>query len=516
LVICNLQKTPLADIADINIFGKTDVVLAALIEKLGFTIPEWKLKRKFKIGNLYNDEEKIWRWFVRGVDRDNEDLPLSLFKSVNIKLPKGYSKKSIKMTDEPFTLNDIVGDNNKLDITFSFRKHYDEPDLTIDYDLLFEGEGRELTYMIEFSPINDSWEYKIVDENFKPNDGTYIDTYVKPSISSMELISEFNGKPPTPRMWCASSICYDDDLNPYLVISGGTGDKKKFPFFSIYNINNRSWDHLDKNSNNESYSKENLWGHSSSVVSNKPKEVYIFGGWNSSKQYNSMKIFNFEKNNFTTLETNGKAPSPRSCHSATVYGSNIVVFGGSQCVEGKYEFFNDTYLFDTENNSWNLLKCSGDIPCSRSQHSAFIIKHKLYILGGYTLQNGVRVLGDIYVLNIKNKIWKEIKCGGDVPRAFVSLDESEDFRVLPTTHTSSIINEEKRLVLVYGICHYFQGTASLYLLDAKNWIWTNIENNLPGIQCHTSSVVNENEVLVFGGYSAFAKSNSNELIHIHL
>jgi len=505
-----LQKTPLADIADINIFGRTDIILNAIIEKLGLTIPDWKLKRKFKMGNIYDEKEQIWRFYIRGVDRDNEDLAASLFKTVNVKLPKGYSKKALNFKQEPYLFSDKVGTDTTLDVTFSFRGHYNEPPLTISYDLLFEGEGKEVTYLIEFSPRTESWETGITNEVNKPNDGTF-NAYDIPQLKTMGIL-QFDGKLPTPRLWSSSSICYDDDSNPHLVISGGESEKA-FPYFSILNINNNNWTNLNKDNKKNKYPIENTWGHSSSVVGDLPKEIYLFGGCASNVQYNSMAKYNFETNEMIILETEGNAPSPRFLHTATVYGSKIIIFGGVAYKDENYEFYEDVFIFNTDDNTWSELKCKGDKPQPRAQHGATLVNNQLVIIGGYTKTKlGTSVLNDVWVLNLKKKTWREMKCGGEGPTGFYSLDE--DSRLLPFPVTTSLIDAQRGIILVFGICHYWQPEATIYLLDTENWIWTKINNDtLPGIQCPTSSNLKDNEVLIFG-YNAHLKSKQNEVLRI--
>jgi len=249
------------------------------------------------------------------------------------------------------------------------------------------------------------------------------------------------------------------------------------------------------------------------VIPDNPKEVYFFGGWDSESQYNSMTKYNFITNEMIFLEPEGEAPSCRSCHSATVYGSKIIIFGGSCCKSGEYEFYNDVYIYETQDNSWSVMKCKGDLPQPRSQHSATLIKNNLVIVGGYSkLNNGTALLSDVWSLNLKSKTWKEMKCGGEGPAGFYVLDEN--YRVFPCSHTTSLVDKKHQILLVYGLCHFYQPEATLYFLDAKNWIWTKIgKNELPGLQCHTSSNLKENEILIFGGLDS-EKSSQNNLIRI--
>jgi len=135
--------------------------------------------------------------------------------------------------------------------------------------------------------------------------------------------------------------------------------------------------------------------------------VYIFGGWDSGAQYNSMVIYNFERNEVEKIKTVGDRPSPRSCHSATVVDNKIYIFGGSCCKRGPYEFYNDVYIFDTEDNSWTKAECTGDVPSPRSQHSSVLVGNYIVVTGGYDSINGIHVLNDVYTLNLKTMRWRK-------------------------------------------------------------------------------------------------------------
>ena len=54
LVIINLQKTPLNNIASLVIHAKVDDVIDLLMSKLGLKIPEWKITRRLLV-NLEGD-----------------------------------------------------------------------------------------------------------------------------------------------------------------------------------------------------------------------------------------------------------------------------------------------------------------------------------------------------------------------------------------------------------------------------------------------------------------------------
>jgi hypothetical protein len=60
-------------------------------------------------------------------------------------------------------------------------------------------------------------------------------------------------------------------------------------------------------------------------------------------------------------------PSPRSRHSATAVGPNMVVFGG---VGGG----NELHILETDTLTWYLPKVSGEPPLPRFGHSATLVE----------------------------------------------------------------------------------------------------------------------------------------------
>lgn len=49
LVLINLQKTPLDNLATLCIYGKTDDVMLLLMQKLGYEVPAWQIKKRLSL-----------------------------------------------------------------------------------------------------------------------------------------------------------------------------------------------------------------------------------------------------------------------------------------------------------------------------------------------------------------------------------------------------------------------------------------------------------------------------------
>lgn len=63
-----------------------------------------------------------------------------------------------------------------------------------------------------------------------------------------------------------------------------------------------------------------------------------------------------------------------------MYNCKIYIFGG---YNGKLkEHFNDMYCFDTNDNSWHLVKTHGKPPRARRRQACLVIGTKMYLFGG--------------------------------------------------------------------------------------------------------------------------------------
>jgi len=86
LVIINLQKTPLTDEADFQIYAKTDDVMKEVMKQLDLQIPEFCLRRKIIVGAAPQEDRKVCH-YIRGADFDDPSLTMSFLKDVHWKQP---------------------------------------------------------------------------------------------------------------------------------------------------------------------------------------------------------------------------------------------------------------------------------------------------------------------------------------------------------------------------------------------------------------------------------------------
>lgn len=181
LVICNLQKTPLHRKADLNIRHRCDRVMQGLMKELGINIPQWHLRRRFRIEPCIPER----RVCVRGIDADDEKLPAAIFDHVTLELDGrvqtvkgiGSQKEAHRggYTVQPVSSNfdfSLAGGQppRKMRLELSFMGHYKEPDLAIELpmpDALLSPMTCELTY----DPRTRGWEAAAVHPAARPGAG---------------------------------------------------------------------------------------------------------------------------------------------------------------------------------------------------------------------------------------------------------------------------------------------------------------------------------------------------------
>jgi len=105
--------------------------------------------------------------------------------------------------------------------------------------------------------------------------------------------------------------------------------------------------------------------------------------------------FNTTEFIWQNIETFGEAPLPRRGHSMILADTFLILFGGSDL---NLKFYNDVYFFDIIKKTWMKVNCFGNVPSPRSDHSATLYGTTMWIFGGAS-NNGY--LNDLYSLNIE-------------------------------------------------------------------------------------------------------------------
>lgn len=161
LVICNFQRTPLTDLADFQIFSDTDLVMRLLMERLGLSLPPFRLERRL-IFEVAADGSEV---SARAVDVHDPSFEIGILLGVDW-AGTGTKASAVRVNGN---VADVVAsrfgghkmERNALDMSSlspvcHFVGHYREPPFQVHI-------GSELTehcgldMLLSFDPYSFSW-----------------------------------------------------------------------------------------------------------------------------------------------------------------------------------------------------------------------------------------------------------------------------------------------------------------------------------------------------------------------
>ncbi|KAF5729456.1 acyl-CoA-binding domain-containing protein 4 isoform X3 [Tripterygium wilfordii] len=114
------------------------------------------------------------------------------------------------------------------------------------------------------------------------------------------------------------------------------------------------------------------------------------------------------------VETSGKVPAARGGHSATLFGSRLIVFGGE---DRNRRLMNDVHVLDLETMTWDVVEARQTPPAPRFDHTAAVHSERyLLIFGGCS--HSV-FFNDLHVLDLQSMEWSQPEIPVDLvtPRA---------------------------------------------------------------------------------------------------
>ena len=110
--------------------------------------------------------------------------------------------------------------------------------------------------------------------------------------------------------------------------------------------------------------------------------IYIWGG--RYPYCNVLYGFDVDDHRWFKPRVSGTVPEKRCYHSACVLGKMMFIHGGRT---QDYRQTNDIYKLDTSTMIWSLINTRGITPPASWCHSATIIGTKMFVFGGYGDEN---------------------------------------------------------------------------------------------------------------------------------
>jgi hypothetical protein len=147
-------------------------------------------------------------------------------------------------------------------------------------------------------------------------------------------------------------------------------------------------------------------------------------------------------------------PGRRKGHSAVVYKTSMVMFGG-QVHDG--EGTNLTFLYDFNKAFWDKIAPSPDLP-KLDSHSAFMIDEVMYVYGGFKDKEAV-YSNNIYALDMRSRTWS----------TFYQPDKTA---VVPEARGNMGLVVYKDSILVFGGTNGVKTLNDMWKFDLKTKTWS--------------------------------------------
>lgn len=321
------------------------------------------------------------------------------------------------------------------------------------------------------------------DESSQSDDALVASKPPRVSIGPDQPLSQTNA----PKRWGHTLTKLDN--NRILVYGGQTIDKENVPVtlqdVQVFDGVSNSW-YTPFNCEG----KPRTW-HSSTFMPERHLLISLFGEsinpkTKKVKTENTVMVLDTEIMLWYPPSVTGEVTS-RSGHTATLLGTDLVVFGG---VKGR-KFLNSISVLDTTAWSWEgTVKATGVAPQPRSYHSAVAISDtKLVVFGG---NNADKSFNTIHVLekNGKKFHWSHPNASGTLPS--------------PRTGHSMVLRNG--MIVVFGGWDPSTDDSEdcifndAFILDTKSWTWKRSISS-KGLVGHRMETL-EDSIVVFGGRQA--------------
>ena len=175
------------------------------------------------------------------------------------------------------------------------------------------------------------------------------------------------------------------------------------------------------------------WGHSAVLHAG---EMLVFGGADGSEATNDILSFNLDlpaAHLHAIIPADLNAPAPRLFHSAVLFQSMMVIFGGWHPASSSA--LSDLHAWDCNTRSWSgPMDTIGPAPSPRWGHSAVCYGDRMVVFGGC---NGTDMFSDLYLLDLSQS-----------PSVWVGITHNTGLSPGPTAgHTACLCGDA---MLVFG------------------------------------------------------------------
>jgi N-acetylneuraminic acid mutarotase len=181
-----------------------------------------------------------------------------------------------------------------------------------------------------------------------------------------------------------------------------------------------------------------------------------------------------------------QVPNPRVCHSAVVYNNKMIIFGGHNPLPGSNfisDVKNEMFEFSLETGEWTNI--TNDQMPARTEHASVMHQSKMYIVGGYSSQQGYR--NDMITYDLETKQVSKIECKGSVPQG-------------RSAHTAVVYNND---IYVFGGWNGGASNNEFFRYNIVRDEWTQVTGTgeAPAPRRSHCACVYGNAMYVWGGFN---------------
>jgi len=241
-------------------------------------------------------------------------------------------------------------------------------------------------------------------------------------------------------------------------------------------------------------------GHTASVVGSC---VYVFGGTWTDEEESTIYLNDLHCLDTTSLSWSRpaaacSAPIEREGHTAATIGSRIFIFGGTWVDdEDNSIYLNDLYALQTEGHpTWSQPASSGEPPIPREGHTASVVGTQMVVFGGAGLDADERSINlhDLHVLSTESMVWSQPKCSGRPP-------QERRYHSASVVGDEMLIFGGQYYDLSADL--HFECDNALCVYDLKKHAWSSVavDATTPLRRaCHAAGVVSKRVYLIGGRY----------------
>ena len=220
------------------------------------------------------------------------------------------------------------------------------------------------------------------------------------------------------------------------------------------------------------------------VYDSKRDKILMFGGNDYVRVFNDLWEFDYESNTWRVLDAENP-PDPRQMHGLVYDAANdvVILYGGRRSDGGAY--YNDTWAYNYETNSWRSLNPGQSPPMQDHVNLAYDVMHERTIFFGGEAGLGEAEIGT-WAYDYKMNNWSELS---------IEISPTSD-------HSSFIYNPKMGNFLLFGNSTV-GSSMETWIFDYASSSWTDMTSiPTPSYREHFSMVFNgdKDAFLLVGGY----------------